>query len=115
MRRITGPGGGDAHVPVDDSVVVGLMPPVSADRAAPTSGQARACSSGLSPMLAPRVRGTMGWCRNEGGGRAFAGVAVAAWLLAAAGYLCTVVIHARLGGGRDDHRRVLAVRAWLDQ
>ena len=36
------------------------------------------------------------------GGRALAGVAVAAWLLAAAGYVYTGVSHARLGDGYDD-------------
>ena len=43
-----------------------------------------------------------GVVQERGGGRALAGVAVAAWLLAAAGYVYTAVIHARLGGGRDD-------------
>ena len=54
----------------------------------------------------PDARTARSWddgvVQERGGGRALAGVAVAAWLLAAAGYVYTVVIHARLGGGRDD-------------
>ena len=53
-------------------------------------------------MLVPRARGTMELVQQRWGGRALAGVAVAAWLLAAAGYAYTIAVHARLDDAHGD-------------
>ncbi len=78
------------------------MPAVSAGRAAPASGQARAMFLGAVPDAHKASTWDDGVVQERWRGRAVAGVAVAAWLLATAGYVYTVMTHARLGGGRDD-------------